>query len=176
MPDNNSPLASAVNNPLKALSFDHIIGGPLRSCAEAQQEAALASYDYLKAMGLEPDPTGMGRFRPTMLSFYFTKDGNTHKVSIPLLSVVPVPYLLIDRVHLSFQATVTGCEQGSLTAQFAATTAQVKREANSSSTGSITAKENIDINICASASDVPSGMAKLIEILQTQMTDISDYK
>lgn len=176
MADNNIQQTASANNPLEELSFDHIIGGPLRACAEAQREAALASYEYLKEMGLEADKTGLAKYQPATISFLFTKDGFTHRIRVPLLTIIPVPYLQINRINLTFQATVTECTNNELKAKFAASTSQVKQEQNLSHSDNITAKDNIDISICASASEVPPGMAKLMEILQTQMSEINDVK
>ena len=174
MSEKNNQLAEAVNNPLEALSFEHIIGHPLKACAEAQQEAAEACYQYLVDMGLESDQTGMAKYKPVMLSFLFTKDGYTHRISLPLLTVIPVPYLLIDHINLNFQATVTACNDSELKAKFAASTPNVKLDVKSDGSTQMMAKENIDINIRATASGVPYGMSKLIEILQTQMIEFKD--
>ena len=175
MADNSNTLANRINNPLEELSFDQIIGAPLRACAEAQQEAASASYEYLKSMGLEEDDSGLAFYKPAMMSFLFVVGGVTQRLTVPLLSIIPVPYLQIDHINLKFQATVEACDKNNLTAKFAATAPKVKLEAQQEEKATITAKENIDINICATASDVPPGMAKLIEILQTQLTEINDY-
>lgn len=175
MADNNNQLAEVVNKPLEELPFDHIIGGPLRACAEAQQEAAQATFEYITQMGLENDDTGLAQYKPAMLSFIFVKDGVAQRIKVPLLSVIPVPYLLIDKIDLTFQATVTGCSQNSLTAKFAASSPNVSVNVKGDSSSQVTAMENIDIRVSAMASEIPSGMAKLIEILQTQMTEINDY-
>ena len=44
---------------------------------------------------------------PVTVSFYFESAGQVHRIVMPLLLIVPVPYLQIDRVDLTFQATVT---------------------------------------------------------------------
>ena len=82
MAENTKELGEAINQPLKELSFEHIIGEPLRACVDAQQEAAIATYQYLKAVGFEKDPTLLADFKPTPMVFYFEKDGNVSGVRV----------------------------------------------------------------------------------------------
>lgn len=48
-------LSQVATNALQALPFGSIIGGPLRACAEAQEEQAKAAAKFMKWAGLDPD-------------------------------------------------------------------------------------------------------------------------
>ena len=180
MAENKIEIAEAVTQPLKELSFEHIIGEPLRACVDAQQEAAIATYQYMKAVGFEKDPTHLADFRPTPMVFYFEKDGVVNRLSIPLLTILPIPYLMIGNIDLHFKAEVTGWDNDKDQATFTFASSGAHVEANGTqvveSMSEIQAKETLDIRIHATSSDLPGGMAKLMEILDTQMTDMYDLK
>ena len=180
MAENKIEMAEAVNQPLKELSFEHIIGEPLRACVDAQQEAAIATYQYLKAVGFEKDPTLLADFKPTPMVFYFEKDGIVNRISIPLLALLPVPYLKIGQIDLHFKAEVTGwdMEKDKAVFTYSSTGARIEEEGTRTvdSFSEIKAQETLDIRVRATSSDLPGGMAKLMEILDTQMTDLYDVK
>ena len=180
MAENTKELGEAINQPLKELSFEHIIGEPLRACVDAQQEAAIATYQYLKAVGFEKDPTLLADFKPTPMVFYFEKDGIVNRISIPLLALLPVPYLKIGQIDLHFKAEVTGWDNDKDQATFTYATSGTNIEGEGTqkveSSSEIQAKETLDIRVHATSSDLPAGMAKLMEILDTQMTDMYDVK
>ena len=180
MAENTKELGEAINQPLKELSFEHIIGEPLRACVDAQQEAAIATYQYMKAVGFEKDPSLLADFKPTQMVFYFEKDGVVNRLSIPMLTILPVPYLMIGRIDLHFKAEVTGWDNDKDQATFTYATSGTNIEGEGTqkveSSSEIQAKETLDIRVHATSSDLPAGMAKLMEILDTQMTDMYDVK
>ena len=180
MAENMKEMGEAINQPLKELSFEHIIGEPLKACVDAQREAAEATYQYMKDVGFEKDPSLLADYRPTSMVFYFEKDGVVNRLSIPLLTVLPIPYLKIGYIDLYCKAEVTGwdMDKDKATFAYAATRGQMQQEANSTkeSSSELHAKETLDIRVRATSSDLPAGMAKLMEILDTQMTDMYDVK
>lgn len=48
-------LSQVATNALQGIPFGSIIGGPLRACAEAQEEQAKAAAEFMKEAGLDPD-------------------------------------------------------------------------------------------------------------------------
>ena len=103
--NNKNKLADAANSPLEDLTFENIIAGPLIACVDAQHEASMVAYDYLMDLGFRKDSKNLADYEPVPLTFYFVREGITSKLTLPLLSVVPVPYLLIGHVDLHYQAT-----------------------------------------------------------------------
>ena len=180
MAEDKKELGEAINEPLKKLSFEHIIGEPLMACVDAQQEAAIATYQYMKAVGFQKDPSRLADFKLEQMVFYFEKDGVVNRVAIPLLSILPVPYMKIGQIDLHFKAEVTGWDMGKDKAvfTFASSGAHVQDEGTRTveSSSEIQARETLDIRVRATSSDLPGGMAKLMEILDTQMTDLYDPK
>ena len=175
---NESALATRFRKEFEQLEFRNLICGPLKACVDAQQEAAMATYNYLRSVGFREDPDNLADFIPTPISFFFVKDGVYNRLTVPLLSIIPIPCLTIGQVDLNFQAQLTADEQGKYTFKYASSPARikVKEEVELKQTNELQAKENLDIHLCARTSDMPAGMAKLMEILDTQMTDLYDVK
>lgn len=94
-------------SPLGELDFNRIIGGPLSACVNAQEEAAQATLDYLNGVVFRKKDDDESCLEPVTMTFYFERGGVVNRLTMPLLCIVPVPYLRIDQVNLRFQATVT---------------------------------------------------------------------
>ena len=177
------------NNKLESLSFRSIIGGPLKACVEAQQETANATYNYMTSTVLERDSDGIADFKPVMMRFCFIKDGLLHRLEIPLMTIIPIPYMSIDYVDLNFEAMVTYCKQDTSDGNFTlkacysdhssaqkVTTEEPSNGIIEKSQDTITAREHINIRLRATTSDQPAGMSKLMEILDNHFTEFTQIE
>ena len=88
---------------LQELDFNRILGAPLSACVNAQEEAAQATLQYLNEVVFTQAGDDDSSLEPVTVSFYFESGGQVHRIVMPLLLIVPVPYLQIDRVDLTFQ-------------------------------------------------------------------------
>ena len=77
---------------LQALPFGSIIGGPLKAAIEAQAMAAKTSWNFIQEVGLNTDPD-TGEKKTINVSFQFVKDGRIAQLNVPLLTIVPIPYI-----------------------------------------------------------------------------------
>lgn len=163
---------------IKELDFRHIIGGPLRACVEAQKKASEATHHFLIADMLKEAEEGTGCYEPVMVSFTYTKDGLTHRLSMPLMNLVPLPYLHIEQIDLNFQATVTECAQNKLVAKYSASHEKVEGKETQDGTkeegGSFMAKNCIDIHLHAGPSGMPAGMSMLLDMFSNQLIEFSE--
>ena len=107
MPELNNPKQSQQNSSLSELDFNRIIGGPLSACVNAQEEAARATLEYLYGVVFRKKPGHSENLEPVTVTFYFESGGQVNRLIMPLICIVPVPYLQIEQVNLTFQATVT---------------------------------------------------------------------
>lgn len=82
---------------------------------------------------------------------------------MPLIMLVPVPYLQIDAVDFSFKATVTACSKDRLQAKY------MNGSITASATSEVQAKNYIDIQMRATPASMPSGISKLIELMSNDM-------
>ena len=161
---------------LQELDFNRILGAPLSACVNAQEEAAQATLQYLNEVVFTQAGDDDSSLEPVTVSFYFESAGQVHRIVIPLLLIVPVPYLQIDRVDLTFQATVTESRMNhdtrklSLKAKYSAPgdSAEVSKETKAEYMN----KRCIDINLSVTSADMPMGISKLLEIFNNQLVEV----
>ena len=117
---------------LTALPFGAVIGGPLKAAIEAQALAARTTIEFIERVGFEPpapntpDPfdvafvdketeaqkiakSSLGPVRNVTFSYESVKaDGTVDKVSltVPILTIVPIPYIRIDELTINFIAKI----------------------------------------------------------------------
>lgn len=161
---------------LQELDFNRILGAPLSACVNAQEEAAQATLKYLNEVVFTQAGDDDSSLEPVTVSFYFESAGQVHRIVMPLLLIVPVPYLQIDRVDLTFQATVTESRMNhdtrklSLKAKYSAPgdSAEVSKETKAEYMN----KRCIDINLSVTSADMPMGISKLLEIFNNQLVEV----
>lgn len=161
---------------LQELDFNRILGAPLSACVNAQEEAAQATLQYLNEVVFTQAGDDDSSLEPVTVSFYFESGGQVHRIVMPLLLIVPVPYLQIDRVDLTFQATVTESHMNhdtrklSLKAKYSAPgdSAEVSNETKAEYMN----KRCIDINLSVTSADMPMGISKLLEIFNNQLVEV----
>ena len=85
---------------LQALPFGTIIGGPLQACVEAQTNAAQATWKFIREVGLTEGEDG--EKKATYVSFLYRKNGRDATLNVPLLTIVPIPYLAIRDIDIAF--------------------------------------------------------------------------
>lgn len=161
---------------LQELDFNRILGAPLSACVNAQEEAAQATLQYLNEVVFTQAGDDDSSLEPVTVSFYFESAGQVHRIVMPLLLIVPVPYLQIDRVDLTFQATVTESRMNhdtrklSLKAKYSAPgdSAEVSKETKAEYMN----KRCIDINLSVTSADMPMGISKLLEIFNNQLVEV----
>ena len=162
-PNTNS--GSKVASALNSIPFGNIIGGPLAACVRAQAEAAQTTIDFIRGFTMtnsELDPEGV---EPITVTFTFIMNGEKTRMTVPLMTIVPIPYMHIDYVNLNFTADITACDDGKMEAKYA--TEGYTRTENDEQSVSVESK--MGINVRASTSSMPSGMAKMLEFFTNNL-------
>lgn len=185
-------------NALQAIPFGSIIGAPLSACIEAQAKAAKTSWEFIKAVGLTDTDDGKGK-QAIYVNFEFRKNGQKTTLSVPLLTIVPIPYLAIKDIDIAFKASISSSSSSSRTdfqsleAGFSMNTqaafnlgivsGQMEMKASISSKKDSTATRDskysveytMDVNVKAGQDDMPAGMAKVLEILNESIDTINTH-
>ena len=91
-------------NLLGKISFDELIGNPLRAAVKAQRDLAKETLSYIREEGIKVDENGQGQI--TYVTMNFFRNGKQVKMRVPLLTLMPVPRLSISTMSYTFKAKV----------------------------------------------------------------------
>ena len=128
--------SAVATSALRAIPFENIIGGPLQACVKAQRLAAQTTVDFIREVGLEDVPVrdaggnivraprldqygnevkgsdGKVITDPVMekkaiyVCFQFIQAGRLVRLNVPMLSIVPIPYIAINTIDINFKANI----------------------------------------------------------------------
>ncbi len=90
---------------LASLDFADLIGAPLVAAVEAQAKSALATVEFIRDVGFEVDDDG-NIVDVRYVDFKYERDGTVTSIKVPLLSIVPIPFLRIEEFKLEFLAKI----------------------------------------------------------------------
>jgi hypothetical protein len=196
---------------ISSLPFGMLIGAPLTAAVQAQSQAAKATIDFIMDVCFLPAAPGKDALAPTdgsppapeadvgaarLVKFSYkttavdpadptktiTKDAI---ITVPLLSVVPIPFFQIDEMTIDFVAKITEAVTSSLGDK---TTAVKEASAHAeggwgpvsagfkgslSSTHSSTSEKSskyqteltMNIHVRASSESMPKGMGRVLDML-----------
>jgi hypothetical protein len=98
-----------MSDQFEGLPMEGLIGGPLEAAAKAQISLARSTSDYINSVGFHSD----GSIRSVDFKYEATdqkSDGTVYlkeiTVTVPMLAVVPIPNLQIDKVDITFNMEV----------------------------------------------------------------------
>lgn len=185
---------------LSSIDFESLIGGPLSAVIRAQAQAAVTTVDFIKSIGFtEIDGDGGTSLRPTNISFTAIKtvlgdgaDGTveeTHKLTVPLLTIVPIPFIRIEDATIEFNAKITSTEyydrtksfgtdiSASLNSGFLIGSAKFKATASYKRTtrngNNINRSYSMNVKVKAVQDTMPEGMEKILSFLTDNATSES---
>lgn len=182
-------MPNEIVNDLSSIPFDRMIGGPLSACIDAQEQAALSTVNFIDRVGFDPKNPG----HVVNVDFTYKREGTDVQLSVPLLTIVPIPFISIDTVNISFKAALKSISSedavdvdrqssyDSTNSRYLGVgsylrTAEVQRTVMR---GSVSTKKdsvatqnsvysieaNVDINVIARQESMPGGLAKVLEML-----------
>lgn len=176
---------------LQGLPFDNLIGGPLNACIQAQNDAAKTSINFINNVCLNEDKE-TGEKSAVYVSFSFIQNGRKVVINVPMIAIVPIPYIAINSIDISFKATVNGVESESSSTEteyeskenkkstrktgwFRKKTTTInstfstKRDSKSTQDSKFSVEATIDVAVHAGQESMPAGMAKILEMLGAAM-------
>lgn len=173
---------------LSAIPFGSIIGGPLKACIEAQAMAAQASWNFIKEVGLNTNAE-TGEKEAINVTFRFLKDGRMAQLNVPLLTIVPIPYIAITDIDIAFKANISASsssvsENSSSSSMDAGVNGTAglkvgpfhvdasfnanyssKKDSKATQESKYSVEYTMDVAVKAGQESMPAGMAKLLELL-----------
>lgn len=101
---------------LQALPLEYMLSAPLVGAIKSQALAAQTTVQFIEKVGLEEKPDGSLQVRN--VTFEYTKqvtdpkapdaepEKETHELEVPLLAIVPIPYVRIQELDVDFEFRV----------------------------------------------------------------------
>lgn len=188
--------SQVATNALQAIPFGSIIGGPLKACIEAQAMAAQTSWQFIQEVGLNTDPN-TGKKEAVNVSFEFLQNGRMVQLNVPLLTIVPIPYIAIHDIDINFKANISASsssvsEQSSSSALDVGAEASIgakwgpfhmdakmkanyssKKDSKATQESKYSVEYTMDVAVKAGQDSMPAGLAKVLELLGNTL-DVSD--
>ena len=172
---------------LNDLPFGNLIGGPLKACVEAQADAAMTTWKFIKEVGLSEDKDGNRTLN--YVSFSYNKNGRQCTVNVPLLTIVPIPYIAIRDIEIAFKAKISASSSTTETTKesveknfsnktkvaggtwFVRASTEFqggissKKDSSATRDSKYSVEYTMDVAVKAGQDDIPAGMAKILELL-----------
>lgn len=193
MPANNpsNDSQNTARQQLGMLPFGSLIGGPLNAAVEAQAKSATTSLEFIRALTEAKDDKSV-----PAVTFTYRNGKVISKLEVPLIAIVPIPFLRIDSMNIGFKANISASSEVSQTdTKTVSKSAELKASASNwfakaSFTGSVSSKKDssstrdskyaveytMDINVHAVQDDMPAGLAKVLNILTESVGSGSEEK
>lgn len=169
-------------DPTKALTsipFNSLIGGPLDAAVQAQAKAAMTAVGFIRDVGFD------AQNNVNNISFKVKKGDAETEISVPLLTVVPIPFLRIDDMTVSFKANISATqetEDKTLTSRDASVKVGAsakylffkanldasyssKKDSSSTQNSKYSVEYTVDVRVHAVQDDMPAGLARMLSIL-----------
>ncbi|KAB2329594.1 DUF2589 domain-containing protein [Cytobacillus depressus] len=194
MPSNRSERS------LQAIPFGHLIGAPLVAAIEAQAQAAQTTVNFIESVGFKKNQNGGSPGANTdagdvrMVGFNYQKtnpDGTAANatLNVPVLSIVPVPYMRIEETTIDFTAKIvdieetqvstalnTGAEVNGSYGNFLSPVkvgfkASVSYNRNTNSNSRFEKEYQMHVTVRAVQDDMPAGLSKVLNVLENLITE-----
>ena len=99
-------MATQLIEDLQAMPFGEMIGGPLSACVEAQEKAALTTVNFIRNVGFVKDKDNIPTNEVVNVTFMYMRENKKVELTVPLLTIVPIPFIAIDTVNINFKANL----------------------------------------------------------------------
>lgn len=184
----DSTPSQVATSALTGIPFSQIIGSPLKAAIEAQAMAAQTTWRFIQEVGLNTDRES-GEKKAVSVAFEFVQDGQEVRLNVPLLTIVPIPYIAINTIDIAFKAKinaessshneasesssadVSGKASGKIgfgvfSATFEASAGySSKKDSKATQDSRYSVEYTLDIAVKAGQEGMPAGLARVLDIL-----------
>lgn len=192
---------------LSQIPFAHLIGSPMKAAIEAQALAAQTTVEFIQKVGFKQPAAGgpdalftnpeqnadVGEIRNITMEYSKLDENDTQQsfsLTVPLLSIVPIPYLRIEEMTIDFKAKLTDSIVRNTNTSFSVDTtvggsysafwSPVKLDfrvnaafkTSSATQASATRDYSMEIHVRATSDDMPGGLSRIIDILEAAITEV----
>ena len=158
--------------------------------------AAQTSWQFIQEVGLNTNPE-TGQKEAVNVSFQFVQNGRVVQLNVPLLTIVPIPYIAIQDIDINFKANISASssnvsEQSTSSSTDAALEASgglrfgpfhmsakmhasysSKKASRATQESKYSVEYTMDVAVKAGQESMPAGLAKVLELLGSSL-DVCD--
>jgi hypothetical protein len=208
MSNGNGGAASDVaTKALGSLPFGSIIGGPLVAAVKAQAQAARSTVEFIEAVGFKLVDTTVpkkdedgndiaGEFEQerkiNTVTFKYKSGNEEVELEVPILTIVPIPFIRIDDMTIQFKANISAeatqstqttqtddvnakasvsVDYWAVTADFEASYSS-KKDSTSSANSKYAVEYTMDVYVHAVQDDMPAGLNKVLNLLTDSISSL----
>jgi hypothetical protein len=192
---------------LGALPFGNIIGGPLVAAVNAQAQAARSTVEFIESVGFmtvrtpildsdgspvlddDSNPTVTEGTAVRTVTFKYKSGEQQVDLVVPILTIVPIPFIRIDDMTIQFKANISAeATKSNNTALTTETNADAsasasytggfweakadfnasyssKKDSTSSANSKYAVEYTMDVYVHAVQDDIPAGLNKVLNML-----------
>lgn len=186
---------SRATRELVSIPFRHLIGAPLTAVIQAQAQAAQTTIEFIERVGFNPDandPTKLGDMRTVTFDYTKLKEDGTETqvaLTVPVLSIVPIPYIRVESCDINFTAKITEVETeevktavavgAEVKGEFSSWLSPVRLEfkatfsyhRNTASTSKFEKEYQVQVNVHAVQDDMPAGLSKILQLMEKSIIE-----
>lgn len=179
---------------ISTISLGSIIGGALNAIVEAQSQAANTTVQFIDTVGFE---TKNGVKTPVYVDFEYSKQSalvaeengkqiTTTKMRVPMLTMIPIPFIRIDDAVIDFNVKINSVEEtknldknawGASTEAHAdyngwrfktgiKLNASISNQKKSISSDTVKRDYSLNVRVHAVQDDIPAGVERLLSVLE----------
>ncbi len=190
---------------LSQIPFGTLIGQPMKAAIEAQALAAKTTVDFIEKVGFIPKDQNQdmmfmdetkdadaGEVRNVTFKYKKADENGKQKdveLSVPILSIVPIPYIRIDEMTIDFTAKLNDTIENTTKTGFKLDTnvsgaykswwspislefrTAMSFESQQASKSKFVREYTMNIHVKAVQDDMPAGLAKILEILEKSILE-----
>lgn len=186
---------SRATQELQSIPFRHLIGAPLTAVIQAQAQAAQTTIEFIERVGFNPDdsdPTKLGEMRK--VTFEYSRLNETGQpsnmvVTVPVLSIVPIPFIRVESCDINFTAKITDMESTEvktstavnldLKASYSSWLSPVRVEfratfsyqRHTTADSKFEKEYQMQVNVHAVQDDMPAGLAKILQLMEKSILE-----
>ncbi|WP_053228348.1 DUF2589 domain-containing protein [Spirochaeta cellobiosiphila] len=188
----DSSPATTAQSMLNGIDYGALIGGPLQAAIKAQAMAAQSTWEFIQHVGLNTDSEG--NKSAVNVSFSYQKDGELVKLIVPILTIVPIPMIVVDDISIQFKASINASSTQSTSESTAedisgsasgrakigwgpfsmsvsaSASYSSKKDSKATSESKYSVEYTQDVSVHATQADMPAGLATILNILSSAAT------
>ena len=189
MPKIDDTPSKVATNALANIPFGSLIGGPLDACIEAQAKSALTTVDFIKTVGFGRSPK-TGLEEALAVTFRYKSNGRIVELEVPLLTIVPVPYIRVDSIDINFIANIAAESSTSETIEESSEAGgslkggakfwfvkvefegkySSKKDSKATQESAYSVEYTMDVKVRATSDAMPGGLAKVLNLLESSIS------